>query len=221
MHLLLINYEYPPIGGGAGSAMWNISRELVRQAHQVTILTANYKELRGWDEDSGIQVYRCWALRQFDSHSNLLEYLSFVVSAAISLPKVLKNRDINGVMVYFSIPNGPLGLLCKILKGLPYVILLRGGDVPGNTSSVAWLHYLLTPLRRYVLKYSLATVANSTGLKQLAQQADPLFPIKVIHNGVDTHFFYPQNHQTESEIFGFLFVGRLDPGKIYFFYLSS
>ena len=31
MKLLLINYEYPPVGGGAANAMWNMARELVKQ----------------------------------------------------------------------------------------------------------------------------------------------------------------------------------------------
>lgn len=28
MKLLLINYEYPPVGGGTANVMWNIAREL-------------------------------------------------------------------------------------------------------------------------------------------------------------------------------------------------
>jgi len=220
MNLLLINYEYPPVGGGAATATWQMSRELVKQEHKVIILTANYKALKGWREEVGIQVYRCWAWRKAADRSSLLEQLSFLVSGFFAIPRLLKQTKIDGIIVYFSIPCGPLGVWAKIIKGIPYVISLRGGDVPGMESSVTWLHALLKPLRRVVLKQSQAIVANSPGLKQLAEHADP-FDIKVIFNGVDTDFFYPLE-QLDKQPFRFLYVGRFfHPQKNLFFLLEQ
>lgn len=218
MKLLLINYEYPPIGGGAATATCHIARELLQQGHQVAVLTANYQKLSGWADEEGIKVYRCWALRKSPSHSSLLEQFSFVVSAAVVLPKILKTYSIEGVIVYFSLPCGPLGLWGKIIKKTPYVISLRGGDVPGIESSIKWLHYLLKPVRRIILKNSLAIVANSDGLKQASQQIDP-FPVVVIPNGVDIDFFTPKQHN--YSIFQFLFVGRFHSQKNLFFTLEQ
>ncbi len=218
MNLLLINYEYPPIGGGAATATWNMSRELVKQGHHVIVVTANYQKLRGWCEEEGVQVYRCRALRKSPSRSSLFEQLSFVISATIALPKILKNYSIEGVIVYFSMPCGPLGSWCKFLQRTPYVISLRGGDVPGVETSVNRIHYLLQPVRRLVLKYSQTIVANSISLKQAAQQADP-FPVAVIPNGVDTDFFYPVEHH--NKVFQFLFVGRFHNQKNLFFLLKQ
>ncbi|NJO16959.1 MAG: glycosyltransferase family 4 protein [Thioploca sp.] len=218
MKLLLINYEYPPVGGGAANAMWNIARELVKQTHQVTILTANYKELRGWKEEQEIRVYRCRAWRRSAHRSTLLEQLSFVMSALFVLPKILRNCQIEAIIIYFSMPCGPIGLWGKMLFNKPYVISLRGGDVPGIDARVSKLHRLLMPVRRAVLKHSYAIVANSIGLKQLAELADP-YPVKIIPNGVDTEFFYQKIHQ--NDIFNFLFVGRFQPQKNLFFLLEQ
>jgi hypothetical protein len=41
----LINYEYPPIGGGAATATYHTACELVKQGHQILVLTAKYQEL--------------------------------------------------------------------------------------------------------------------------------------------------------------------------------
>jgi glycosyltransferase involved in cell wall biosynthesis len=198
--------------------MWNMARELVKQSHQVTVLTAAYKELRGWQEEQGIQVYRCRAWRKSAHCSTLLEQLSFVISALFTLPKLLQNSQLEAVIVYFSMPCGPIGLWIKMLFNKPYVISLRGGDVPTITSSVNWLHYLLKPLRKTILKKSLAIVANSQGLKAIAEQVDP-YPVKIIPNGVDTKFFCPEVHQ--NDIFNFLFVGRFQPQKNLFFLLDQ
>ena len=39
MKILLINYEYPPNGGGAGNATREIGRALTQMGHAVTVLT--------------------------------------------------------------------------------------------------------------------------------------------------------------------------------------
>jgi glycosyltransferase involved in cell wall biosynthesis len=218
MNLLLINYEYPPIGGGAATATYHTAHELAKQGHQVIVLSANYQKLSGWIEEEGVKVYRCKALRKFADHSSLLEQLSFVISAAFILPRLLKKYAIEGTIIYFSLPDGPLGLWGKILKKTPYVISLRGGDVPGVETSIKGLHYFLTPIRRLILKHSLAIVANSQGLKQASQQID-FFPVVVIPNGVDIDFFRPNAHNSPG--FRFLFVGRFHQQKNLFFTLEQ
>jgi glycosyltransferase involved in cell wall biosynthesis len=218
MNLLLINYEYPPIGGGAATATYHTAHELVKQGHQVFVLTANYQKLKGWIDEDGVKVYRCRALRKFADHSSLLEQFSFVISATFVLPSLLKQQAIDGIIVYFSLPCGPLGLWGKIIRKTPYVISLRGGDVPGVEKTVKGLHYLLTPIRRLILKYSSAIVANSESLKQASQQIDP-FPIVVIPNGVNIKFFIPKTHN--HSIFQFLFIGRFQEQKHLFFTLKQ
>ena len=218
MNLLLINYEYPPIGGGAATATYYTAYELVKQGHQVTVLTANYQKLRGWIDEDGVKVYRCRALRKSPDRSSLLEQLSFVISATFVLPSLLKKQAIEGMIVYFSLPCGPLGLWSKIIRKTPYVISQRGGDVPKIVNSINWLHYFLTPVRRLILKYSLAVVANSKGLQQASQKIDPS-PVVVIPNGVNIDFFIPKKHN--NSIFQFLFVGRFHKQKNLFFTLEQ
>ena len=42
MRLLFINYEFPPLGGGAGQANARIAREMAAMGHEVTVLTSAY-----------------------------------------------------------------------------------------------------------------------------------------------------------------------------------
>ena len=47
MNILLINYEYPPIGGGAATATAAIAGHLASLGHAVTVLTSRFRDLKG------------------------------------------------------------------------------------------------------------------------------------------------------------------------------
>jgi len=212
VNLLLINYEYPPIGGGAATATAAIAGHLTALGHVVTVLTSRFGELKGEIMDGGVRIIRCPAIRRRPDRSGLLEMFSYLISAGLSLDSVIQRQRIDGLIVFFSFPCGPLGLL-GLRRRVPYVVSLRGGDVPGNEMALAPLHWLLTPLRRLIFRKSLAVIANSQGLKHMSEQADP-HPVQVIPNGVDTAFFCPAENRVPTERpFSFLFVGRFHTQK--------
>ena len=43
--LLYLNYEFPPLGGGAGNATYYIAKELAQLGYKITVMTSGYKEL--------------------------------------------------------------------------------------------------------------------------------------------------------------------------------
>jgi len=225
MNILLINYEYPPIGAGAANATWHIAREMVALGHHAVVLTSSYKRQHGRTIEDGVVVYRVPTIRKARDHSNSVEMSAFILSASLSITAVGRREAINGCVAFFSIPGGPVALLAHLLHGIPYVVSLRGGDVPGNEPRLAAVHRLLTPLRRGVLGHATAIVANSQGLKAASEKADP-FPVAVIPNGVDTEFFRPrtdgpgQSRADSNHLFRFLFVGRFQPQKNLFFLIE-
>ena len=218
MNILLINYEYPPIGGGAATATAAIAGHLVSLGHSVTVLTSQFHDLKGAIREGDVQVVRCPAIRKCPDRSGILEMLSFLVSAGLLLGSLIRKHRIEASIVFFSFPCGPLGLWGLKRGNVPYVISLRGGDVPGNEAGLNTLHRLLTPLRRFIFRRSVAVVANSPGLKEMSERADPC-PVQVIPNGVDTDFFCPPAIRDEAEHrpFAFLFVGRFQIAKNLFY----
>jgi glycosyltransferase involved in cell wall biosynthesis len=211
--LLLINYEYPPVGGGAGNATFHIARSFVSHCgYKVTVLTARYRGLRDASEGN-LSVVRCPALRHSADRSGMIEKFSFIPGAMFALPGIVKRNKFDGCIAFFSIPCGPVALFAKALYGIPYVISLRGGDVPGNEKGLGLLHAVLTSLRRAVLAHARAIVANSEGLKRAAESADH-FPVRVIPNGVDTNFFSPGESSARGDaVFRLLFAGRFQVEK--------
>jgi len=214
MRLLLVNYEYPPVGAGAATATQAIARKLVTLGHEVTVLTGTYRDLPRETDEGGITVRRISCLRRNADRSNVLEMFSFTLSSLLALPAVRARYRPEALIVFFSLPSGPVGAAAHFFYDLPYLVSLRGGDVPGLTPEVSWIHKLFSPLRRLVLRNAVAVVANSEGLRELSEAADPV-PVQVIPNGVDVDFFRasPESWASARERFRILFVGRFQAQK--------
>ena len=211
MRLLLVNYEYPPIGAGAATATAEMARSAVRQGHEVTVLTAAFHGNAGWSAEHGITLRRVASRRARADQSSVREMASFVIRAALALPGVVRRSRAEGCVVFFSLPCGPLGTLFRLITGKPYIVSLRGGDVPGTEPGLARMHRSLRFARRVVLTQARAVVANSPGLAALSERADPI-PVQMIPNGVDFERFSPAL-TPPSAPFHFLFVGRLNEQK--------
>ncbi len=213
MRLLLINYEYPPVGGGAATATEALGREFVRLGHSVVVLTGSYKDLPASCEADGIIVRRIPALRRRLEKSGIVEMTSFLVAGQLVAPSLIRRHRIEGTIAFFSFPSGPVALAGWAQCGVPYVVALRGGDVPGTEPSLRFMHQFLQPLRRAILRRALAVVANSEGLKKMAESSDAV-SVRVIPNGVDTSLFRPGPGRTVgSHPLRVIFVGRLRSQK--------
>jgi glycosyltransferase involved in cell wall biosynthesis len=216
MRILIVNYEYPPTGGGAATASEAIAKELVKQGHAVFVLTGSGKGLPAFYEENGIAIHRVASLRRAADRSGILEMASFLVAGLLAAPGIMRKREIDAAIIFFSLPCGPIGLLGRLLCGIPYIVSLRGGDVPGTEPSLEWAYRLVAPVRRAVFRHSVAVVANSTGLQRMAEEADR-FPVQVIPNGVDTEFFRPNSTRSTSprseSRLRILFVGRFQKQK--------
>jgi len=214
MRLLLINYEYPPVGGGAANATQEIARSLLSIGHEPVVLTSGFGGLRGEIDEEGVTVVRAHSRRARRDSSSIAEMCSFIAHGVVTVRQIARAKAIDGIISFFSIPSGPIAWWASRGDRLPYLVSLRGGDVPGTESSLAWIHKILAPVRRRVLRDARGIVANSEGLRALANAADRL-PVAVIPNGVDTTYYRPAIRQTpSSEIpFRFLFVGRFQPQK--------
>lgn len=215
MRILLVNYEYPPVGGGAATATAAIAKALVNLGHAVVVVTGKFKRLPEVSESDGIVIHRIPSLRARIDRSDVVEMGIFLLSGLLWMRSIIHKHRIDGSIVFFSLPCGPIGLVGRRQCRVPYVISLRGGDVPGNEPSLNALHRFLVPVRRAVLKNAIAIVANSEGLRRMAEAADP-FPVHVIPNGVDTEFFVPaqSNHvESNSRTLRIIFAGRFQPQK--------
>ena len=83
-------------------------------------------------------------------------------------------------------PSGAVAWLLKTVYKIPYIVSLRGGDVPGfRPYDFKTFHKLIGPFLRVIWHGASAVIANSQGLRALARAFDSSIEIPIIPNGVD------------------------------------
>ncbi|MCJ7434916.1 MAG: glycosyltransferase family 4 protein [Anaerolineales bacterium] len=186
MHILLINSEYPPIGGGAGNASANIARELAALGIQVSVVTVHFGNLPREEIVDNVTIYRISSLRRRQDRSGALEQIAFILSASFWTLSWSRQKRPNATLAFFGVPSGAAALCLKWFYKIPYIVSLRGGDVPGfRPYDFKTFHKLIAPFLRVIWKNASAIIANSNGLRDLALAFDSRFQIPVIPNGVD------------------------------------
>ena len=137
--------------------------------------------------------------------------LSYVLAASWTIVNVSRAHQIHSALAFFSVPGGIVARWLNLRTRIPYIVSLRGGDVPGTEPHLAIFYRVLQPLRRDIFKQAQAVCAPSQGLKELSEKTDP-FPIQVVPNGVDTDVFRP-DPKYRAKVPTLLSVGRLHAQK--------
>ena len=106
MRILMLNYEYPPLGGGASPVTKSLSEELVKLGHSVDVVTMGFKGLKRKEEINGVTVYRVPSIRKEQGVCQTHEMLSYCYSAWRFLPKLLKENEYDINHTHFIIPTG-------------------------------------------------------------------------------------------------------------------
>ena len=215
-HILLINHEFPPIGGGAATATENIARELRKLGARVTVLTSAYRDLPAREVREGCDILRIAALRRRADSSNILEMISFLLCSLWWAVRRSARYKADVCIAFFGLPAGPAAWILRQRHGTPYIISLRGGDVPGFLPEVLrnW-HRLSGRLIRFLWRGAAFVVANSRGLAALARKCDPEQRVLVIPNGVDTAWPERASGKEPSADIRLITVGRLNLQKNY------
>ena len=200
--ILILNSEYPPVGGGAGNASANLARCLTSQGFTVTVVTSRFGDLPRRERQDNLTVIRIPAWRSRQDRAHAWELTFFILSACIwTLRIVAGHRPLkpNATLAFFGVPSGAVAYVLKLVHQIPYIISLRGGDVPGfRPYDFGVYHKLITPVLRIIWKKASVIVANSQGLRALALKFDSRFEIPIIPNGVDLNLYEKGNRDALS-----------------------
>jgi glycosyltransferase involved in cell wall biosynthesis len=212
MRILIINYEFPPLGGGAGNVSAYLARHIAGRETKIAVLTSHFKGLPRTEIVDGYEVYRVPVLRRHVYKCSIVEMFSFVANSVLPSWRLARKFRPDLVHIHSGFPTGPLGYWLKLTCGIPYIITLHGGEVPGFLpEEVGTLHKILAPATQIVWSSASAVVAVSEGLRDLSLQAVPsVRDIQVIPNGVDCQYFSPGQKPAGADgPVRLLFVGRV------------
>jgi len=222
MRILLLNYEYPPLGGGAGTATFYLLKELSRQADiEIDLITSSvntyreeqlYGRIKGYFLDIGKR-------NQSLHYQTNRDLITYACKCFFFSRKLIKNKQYDFCHAFFGIPCGFVAMNLRI----PYIVSLRGSDVPFYNIRFATLDELVfSKLSRYIWRRARAITAVSRSLADMAKQVSSNIDISVIYNGINTAEFYPHSDILNKEpTFNIIFIGRLIERKGLEFLLAA
>ena len=202
LRILLLNYEYPPLGGGAGIASAALAQRLASRGILVDVVTSRPDGVRDAERSAGLAcisvapnltLYRVRSRRRGIHQAGFFGAGSYLYSAIPAARKLLRAHRYDIVHIYFSLPTGAL-IPALPLGDIPVVVSLRGSDVPGydeRNPKLVLAHRLLRPLTRWIWRRASRVVPVCDSLGLLARETSPSLEYSVIGNGVDLDLFRP------------------------------
>lgn len=183
------------MGGGAGNATQYLLQEYANMSDIEVHLVTSSVDANTHDKCIGGNVFvhsvpigKNAENLHFQSQADLLVYAWRGYRRADEL---LLEGGYDAIHAFFTVPSGYMAMKLGKKHHIPYIVSLRGADVPGYSERFTGIYFLLTPLIRTIWSKASAVISNSLGLKELALQTNEKQEIGIIYNGVDVNDFSP------------------------------
>jgi glycosyltransferase involved in cell wall biosynthesis len=186
LRILVLNYEYPPLGGGASPVTAAVCRELAAHGNDVDVVTMGFRDLPAEEADGPVRVFRVKCLRSARHMCRAHELATYIPSAYVRARRLHEKRPYDLVHSHFFFPCGVVARSLRKKLGIPYVVTAHGSDVPGyNPDRFKRMHALLIPAWRSVVGHASAITSPSESLARLIRKnfGKPC-DIRIIPNGI-------------------------------------
>lgn len=210
IRLLVTNCEFPPLGGGAATATRELLRELESFPVDTDFVTASPSDRHEIvDFHSRCRIHFLPVGKKDIHYWTNRELLTYALGSFNYARSLHRTRPFDLAHAFFTLPAGAVAW--RLRRLCPYLVSLRGSDVPGFSGRYKTAYRFLRPLTRSIWNRAAAVVANSPALASLALETQPRLDIGVIPNGIDTREFHPPAWRAEATTL--LSVARLVPRK--------
>ena len=118
-----------------------------------------------------VKVYTVPSLRKGIHDCGIRGALTYLFYAYFKMLKLFRYKKYDIIHYYFSLPTAFLSVLPGKHRRVPYIISLRGSDVPNYdiyNKKLELLHKFCLPLTKLIWNRAKAVIAVTTSLKQTA-----------------------------------------------------
>jgi len=190
MKILKICYEFPPLGGGGAKVVDGLARELVKQGHEVDLVTMGFRGLPRKETVAGIQIHRIPCIRTKKSMCYSPEMGPYILFAIPTILNLMKTNNYELNHTHFIFPDGIIANIIYQITGLPYILTAHGSDVRGyNPDRFKTQHKLLSPVWKKVVREASKITCPSETLESLIHQTDSHAKTTIVPNGINIDKF--------------------------------
>ena len=194
--ILILNYEYPPLGGGGGRVSHSLAKGFTKKGYSVDVITSKFGNLPHCEVVDGIHIYRVPIIgREKLQTATFLSMFSFLFTACLQgLILCIKNRY-QFINTHFVLPTGPLGFVLSKLFHVKNILSIHGGDISDPSEKRSpHNHLLLRKIIHFLLNQAHQVVAQSTNTRQNAMRYyQPKRKIHVIPLSYEPYSFLPKS----------------------------
>ncbi len=211
MRILMLNNEFPPLGGGTGTVNRAILERLASRPELEIDLVTSALRKRTEEESFAprIKIYKVPVRNKNIHHSSNRELSEYFFRGLWQAVTLHRQRRYDICFAWSAVPAGAIALLLRRLTGLCYIVRVCGPDIPGFERRYRTIHRFLSPLLRQIWRGAEDVVAKSEREIEMIHAVDHQLSCRLIPNGVDMAVFQPKQTMPEMGPLRILCVGRL------------
>ncbi len=199
--ILIISLDYPPVGGGQGIFVENITNEFNKNNYNVTVLTTKSLERKK-------NKFKIKEINYSGQNPIIFIFWSYFYY-------LFKLRKENYSIIHGNSINHLLFLLFK-QRGIKYITTVHNTYLQRLESKKESIFYniiypLFIKLEKFIFKRSDAIIAVSRNTRNYINKLTKNENVFIIENGVDTNKY--KLVEKNNDIFRFIYVGRLEVRK--------
>jgi glycosyltransferase involved in cell wall biosynthesis len=192
MRLLMLNNEFPPLGGGTGT----VNHALLQQFAQVRdleidLVTSSLGRRAEQERFAErIRIFKVSVDSRNLHHSSNRELLAYAVRTLPVALRLHRAQPYDICFAWSAVPAGVVALALRRLTGLRYLVRVCGPDIPGFERRYGALYPLLTPVICATWHGAVAVVAKCTGEADMILAVDRGIQASIVPNGVEIAAFH-------------------------------
>lgn len=211
MRILMLDNEFPPLGGGMGT----VNQALLRcyadapdlEIDLITSALGGHREFSQFSKRIRILKVPVW--NKNIHHSTPREMLFFSLQALGAALWYHRARPYDICLAWSTLPAGAVALVLRLVSGLPYSVWVSGPDIPGFERRYRFVYPVLSPLIRWVWRRAASVIAKCAGEMEMIRSVEPTVDPVFIPNGVDLRHFQRKSEIPESGPLHVVCVARL------------
>lgn len=211
MRILMLDNEFPPLGGGMGTANEALLQRYARQPDiEIDLITAALgNRLESEQFAERIRMFKVPVWNKNIHHSTNRELILYAAQALPVAVRLQRARPYDLCFAWSAVPAGGVALALQKLTGLPYMVWASGPDIPGFEQRYQAIYPLLLPMLRQIWRGAAPLVAKCAQEIEMINAADPRVSVTYVPNGVDLTRFQPGTPAPDAGPLRIICVARL------------